>query len=65
MKYVNLAHIKFSQVKQDLKKNIEGASMIEYSILIGIITAGVVATVVTMGGKVGGWWTTLDTNTTP
>jgi Flp pilus assembly pilin Flp len=37
--------------------------MIEYSILIGIVTAGVVGTVVAMGGKVGTWWTTLDTAT--
>ena len=36
-----------------------GASMVEYSILIGIITAAAIASIVTIGGKVKGAWTTL------
>ena len=47
---------------QDLLKNKSGASMIEYSILIGLITAAVIATIVLVGGKVTRAWTTLNTN---
>ena len=36
-----------------------GASMVEYSILIGIVTAAAIASIVTIGGKVKGAWTTL------
>ena len=44
----------------DLKKNIEGASLIEYSLLIGLISALVVLLIVAMGEKVTGWWTALN-----
>jgi len=37
-----------------------GASMVEYSILIGIITAATIATIVLVGGKVSAAWTTLN-----
>jgi pilus assembly protein Flp/PilA len=30
----------------------DGAAMVEYAIILGIITAGVIATVITIGGKV-------------
>jgi pilus assembly protein Flp/PilA len=46
-----------------MRKDQNGATMIEYSILIGIITAAVVASVVIMGGRVAVWWTTLTTAT--
>ena len=36
-----------------------GASLLEYSVLIGLITAGVVATIISVGGWVSGKWTTL------
>jgi|GEM_PF-2570848 len=49
----------------DIRDNIEGASLIEYSLLIGLITAAVVGTIVIIGGRVEGWWTDLDTATTP
>ena len=39
-----------------------GASIIDYSILIAIITAATIATIVLVGGKVSTAWTTLDTN---
>jgi len=39
-----------------------GAAMVEYAILIGIVTAATVATIVTVGGKVSGAWTTLNSN---
>lgn len=38
--------------------------MIEYSVLIGLITAAVIATVVTVGSWVGNQWTILNSNLT-
>lgn len=37
----------------------DGAAMVEYSILIGIITAAVIAIIVTVGLWVEGQWTEL------
>ena len=45
-----------------LLRDERGASMVEYSILIGIITATVIATIVLIGTKIGNAWTALDTN---
>jgi pilus assembly protein Flp/PilA len=44
-----------------LWKDESGASLLEYSVLIGIITAAVIGTVVSVGGWVGEQWDTLDT----
>jgi len=41
-------------------KDEKGAALIEYTILIGIITAGVIAVVVAVGGWVGNQWDTLN-----
>ncbi len=41
-------------------KNESGASLIEYSLLIGLITVGVVLTVVAVGQWVSAQWTALD-----
>jgi pilus assembly protein Flp/PilA len=38
-----------------------GASLLEYSILVGLIVAGVVATITGVGGWIGGRWTNLNT----
>jgi pilus assembly protein Flp/PilA len=46
---------------QDLLKNKSGASMIEYSILIGLITALVIVTINLVGDKVANAWTNLNT----
>lgn len=43
-----------------LRNDVRGASLIEYSILIGLITAAVIATIVLVGDKVSGAWTTLN-----
>ena len=37
-----------------------GASLLEYSVLVGLITAGVVGTILTVSGWVGNKWTTLQ-----
>jgi pilus assembly protein Flp/PilA len=38
-----------------------GQDLIEYGLLIGIITAGVILSVTSIGGKVQGYFSTLDT----
>ena len=43
----------------NLRRDEAGATMVEYSILIGIITAAIIATVVLVGGWVGQQWTDL------
>ena len=40
----------------------DGAAMIEYTILIGIITAAVILSVIAVGVWVQGKWTALETN---
>jgi pilus assembly protein Flp/PilA len=44
-----------------------GASLLEYSILVGLIVAGVVATITGVGTWIGGRWNILNTtiHTTP
>ena len=42
-----------------LRKSEDGATMIEYSILIGIITAVTIAFIIAMGDFVSGAWSTL------
>ena len=49
---------------QDLLKNKSGASMIEYAVLIGLITAAVIGLICTVGGKVTNAWENLNTNMT-
>ena len=44
-----------------MREDEKGATMIEYSILIGIITAAAIASIVTIGGKVKTAWQTLVT----
>jgi pilus assembly protein Flp/PilA len=46
-----------------LRKNEDGATMIEYSILIGIITAVTIGFIIGMGGFVSGAWSALCTAT--
>jgi len=44
-----------------LRKDESGAAMIEYSVLIGLITAVTIAMVIAVGGWVNGEWTALNT----
>lgn len=44
-----------------LRQDEEGAALIEYSILVGIIAAGTIAAVTVVGGWIGGRWTILCT----
>ena len=45
-----------------LRKSEDGATMIEYSILIGIITAVTIGFIIGMGDFVSGAWSTLCSN---
>jgi pilus assembly protein Flp/PilA len=47
-----------------LGKDEDGASMVEYSVLVGLITVGVIALVVRVGAWITAEWTTLCTTLT-
>ena len=49
---------------QSLAKDESGVTMLEYTILIGIITASVIALIAAAGVWVNGKWTTLNTSLT-
>ncbi len=53
---------KFIATLKDLRKDDEGAALIEYTVLVGLITVAVITLVTTVGTWVSGQWTTLDTN---
>ena len=48
-------------VLKQLGRDEEGASLVEYSILIGLITAAVIALIAAVGDKVNVAWTKLKT----
>ena len=43
----------------NLRRDVSGVTMIEYSILIGIITAAIIGIIVLVGGWVGTQWNAL------
>ena len=49
---------KISELRSDEK----GASLVEYSILIGLIAAAVIAAIIVVGTWIQGAWNTLTTN---
>ena len=42
----------------------EGAALLEYTVLIGIMLVAVIAAIVSIGGWVSGKWNTLNTSLT-
>ncbi len=48
------------RVARRFAKEEKGAALIEYSVLIGIITAGVIVIVIAVGGWVSAQWTNLS-----
>ena len=44
-----------------LRRDDEGAALIEYTVLLGILLVAVIATIGFVGGWVGGQWTALST----
>jgi pilus assembly protein Flp/PilA len=45
---------------QKLRQDEEGASLIEYTVLVGIVTVAVIATIVLVGAWITGQWTALN-----
>ena len=43
------------------RRDEEGAAMLEYTVLLALITAGVIATITTVGTNVNTIWTTFET----
>jgi pilus assembly protein Flp/PilA len=43
-----------------LAKDEQGAALLEYTVLIGLLIAAVLATIIGVGGWVNGMWTTLN-----
>ena len=51
---------KFMTMARQFRDDENGAAMVEYTVLLGIITVAVIATVVLVGTWVGGRWTALN-----
>ena len=51
---------KFLSTLTRLGKDEEGAALIEYTVLLGIMLVAVIATIVLVGTWVSGQWTTLQ-----
>jgi pilus assembly protein Flp/PilA len=49
-------------LKDRFTNDVSGASLVEYSVLVGLITIGTVALITTVGTSVNTIWTNLDTN---
>jgi pilus assembly protein Flp/PilA len=52
---------KLMTMTRQFRDDENGAAMVEYTVLLGIITVAVIATVVLVGTWVAGRWTALNT----
>ncbi|TSE02349.1 Flp family type IVb pilin [Mesorhizobium intechi] len=52
---------KLMTMTRQFRDDENGAAMVEYTVLLGIITVAVIATVVLVGTWVSGRWTALNT----
>jgi pilus assembly protein Flp/PilA len=52
------------QVLKQLVKDEEGAALIEYTVLLGILVVAVIVTIVAVGNWVNGKWTALQVQLT-
>ncbi|MER9745429.1 Flp family type IVb pilin [Mesorhizobium loti] len=50
---------KLMTMTRQFRDDENGAAMVEYTILLGIITIAVIASIITVGGWVGARWVTL------
>ena len=48
-----------------LGKDQEGAALIEYTVLLGILVVAVIAIIIAVGGWVNGKWSALNTQLNP
>lgn len=65
LKLITRAQTELGFARRKLRKFVKdenGASLIEYTVLIILITAATIGIIVTVGGKVTAGWTTLNTN---
>lgn len=65
LKTIVFAQSKFMDAKDrlaSLGRDEDGAALIEYSLLIGLIVVGAVALIATAGTTVAAKWTSLNTN---
>lgn len=53
------------ELVRNLKKDEDGAALIEYTVLLGILVVAVIATIVAVGGWVNARWTALNTAINP
>ena len=51
---------KVMEVAKRFRREEDGAAMIEYTVLLGIITVAVITTIIAVGTWVGGEWTALN-----
>ncbi|RUU98460.1 MAG: Flp family type IVb pilin [Mesorhizobium sp.] len=51
---------KLMTMTRQFRDDEHGAAMVEYTILLGIITVAVIATIVLVGTWISGQWTTLQ-----
>jgi pilus assembly protein Flp/PilA len=51
---------KFLQTLTKLGKDEEGAALIEYTVLLGIMLVAVIATIILVGTWISGQWTALN-----
>ena len=56
---------KLVTLARQLRNDEDGAAMVEYTILLGMITIAVIASIVIVGAWVTGQWSTLATTLTP
>jgi pilus assembly protein Flp/PilA len=52
---------RFKPVLDRFEKDEDGAALIEYTVLLGIMFVGVIAIIVFVGGWVSGQWSALST----
>jgi pilus assembly protein Flp/PilA len=50
------------QLLEKLANDEDGAALIEYTVLLGILVVTVIATIAAIGGWINTQWTTLNTN---
>jgi pilus assembly protein Flp/PilA len=57
--------MKALKLLQNLRRDEDGAALIEYTVLLGILVVAVIATIVAVGGWVNAQWTSLNTAINP
>jgi pilus assembly protein Flp/PilA len=54
--------LKATKLLKRLRQDEDGAALIEYTVLLGILIVAVIATIGTVGTWVSGQWTTLNSS---